>query len=65
MTVHATLPVKESAPETAKELLGAMLEKGVVDALLVPWQLPARDNVASLLISDSGKLEGAIPDSTT
>lgn len=49
MTVHAILPVKESAPETAKELLEAMLEKGVVDALLVPWQLPARDNVASLL----------------
>lgn len=59
MTVNAMLPVKKSAPETAKELLGAMLEKGVVDALLVPWQLPAGDNVAPTLITDPAKLDGA------
>jgi len=45
MTVNAILAVEESAPETARALLGAMLEKGVVDALLVPWQLPAGDSV--------------------
>ncbi len=59
MTVNAMLSVKESAPETAKEILGAMLEKGVVDALLVPWQLPAGDNVAPTLINDLAKLTHA------
>jgi len=33
MAVNARLPVKESAPETAKGILGVMLEKGVVDAV--------------------------------
>ncbi len=60
MTVNAILPVKESAPETAKELFGAMLEKGVIDALLVPWQLPAGDNVASTLINKPDKLDAAL-----
>jgi formate dehydrogenase subunit beta len=59
MTVNAIIPVERSAPETAKELLGAMLERGVVDALLVPWQLPAGDNVAPVLISDPVKLADA------
>ena len=59
MTVSARLPVKESAPETAIELLGAMLEKGVVDTLLVPWQLPAGDNVAPTLINDPDRLADA------
>jgi formate dehydrogenase subunit beta len=59
MTVDATLPVEESAPETAKELLGAMLQKGVIDALLVPWQLPAGDNVAPTLVTDPTQLAGA------
>jgi len=56
MIVNAILPVKESAPETAKTILGAMLEKGVVDALLVPWQLPAGDNVAPTLVNAPARL---------
>ena len=59
MTVNATLPVEESAPETAKELLGAMLQQGVIDALLVPWQLLAGDNVAPTLVTDPTKLADA------
>ena len=51
MAVNARLPVKESAPETAKGILGVMLEKGVVDALLVPWQFSTRDNVTPALIN--------------
>lgn len=59
MIVNAMLPVKGSAPETAKELLGAMLEKGVVDALLVPWRLPVGDNVAPTLVNDPTRLSDA------
>lgn len=59
MTVSAMLSVEKSTPETAKEILGAMLEKGVVGALLVPWQLPAGVNVAPTLISDPAKLADA------
>lgn len=59
MTVNAMLPVEESAPETVKELLGAMLDRGVVDALLLPWQLPAGDNVAPMLVTDPARLAGA------
>jgi len=59
MTVNAILAVEESAPETARALLGAMLEKGVVDALLVPWQLPAEDSVAPVLIHVPARLAEA------
>jgi formate dehydrogenase subunit beta len=59
MTVNAMLPVEESAPETVKELLGAMLDRGVVDALLLPGQLPAGVNVAPMLVTDPARLAGA------
>ena len=59
MTVNAILPARESAPEAAKKLLGAMLEEGVVNALLVPWQLPAGDNVAPTLINDPAQVANA------
>jgi len=59
MTVNAILPVKESAPETAKEILGAMFEKGVIDTLLVPWRLPAGDNTAPTLVNDPAQLANA------
>jgi len=59
MMVTATLPVEKSAPETAKEILGAMFEQGVIDALLVPWRLPAGDNVAPVLINDPTQLAHA------
>jgi len=58
MTVHAMLPVTESAPEAVAAFLGVMLEKGVVNALLVPWQLSAGDNVAPALINKPDKLAG-------
>jgi formate dehydrogenase subunit beta len=59
MAVNARLPVKESAPETAKGILGVMLEKGVVDALLVPWQFSTRDNVTPALINAPVRLDEA------
>jgi len=52
------LPVKESALETAKGILGVMLERGVMDALLVPWQFSARDNVTPALVNAPVALAG-------
>jgi formate dehydrogenase subunit beta len=50
------MTVEKSAPKTAQDILGTMLEKGVIDVLLVPWQLSAGDNVVPMLINDPAKL---------
>lgn len=59
MTVHTTIAIENTAPETAQALLKTLLERGIVEALLLPWQLPAGDSVAPTLVTDPARLDGA------
>ncbi len=47
--------------ETLRQFLKELLEKGLVDALLVPVELPSGDNVVQTLVSNADKLEAANP----
>jgi len=47
--------------ETLKQFLKDLLEKGLVDALLVPVELPSGDNVVQTLVTSAEKLEAANP----
>ena len=58
---HYTLEVEDSALETMTAFLRGLLEKGIVDALLVPQRAPAGDNVVQTLITDPAKLENVDP----
>jgi formate dehydrogenase subunit beta len=55
------LEVQDSALETMASFLRGLLEKGIVDALLVPRRTPAGDNVVQTLFTDPAKLEGIDP----
>jgi formate dehydrogenase subunit beta len=62
MSVKAVLEVKEGDVLGAlREFLGMLLEKKIVDALLVPVELPSGDAVAQTLIKDPQKLATANP----
>jgi formate dehydrogenase subunit beta len=61
MNNHYRLEVRDSALETMTAFLRGLLEKGVVDALLVPRHTPAGDNVVQTLFTDPTKLEGVDP----
>jgi len=62
MSVRAVLEVKEGdALGALREFLGRLLEKEIVDALLVPVELPSGDAVAQTLIKDPEKLATANP----
>ena len=62
MGVKAILEVKESDVLAAlREFLRRLLEEQVVDALLVPVELPSGDAVAQTLIKDPEKLASANP----
>ena len=55
------LEVKDGALETMASFLRELLERGIVDALLVPQRTPAGDNVVQTLFTDPAKLENVDP----
>ena len=61
MNNHYRLEVKDGAMETTTAFLRGLLERGVVDALLVPRRTPAGDNVVQTLFTDPARLEGVDP----
>jgi len=58
--IEAVVDVQESTLQTIQGVLRSLLEKGVVEALLVPMTLPA-GNTAPMLVTDAGALERADP----
>ncbi|MFB0545790.1 MAG: formate dehydrogenase [Anaerolineae bacterium] len=58
MPVNAMLEVKGDVLATLSQLMRDLLEKGIVDALLVPQVMPSGDNVVQTLVRDPTKLEG-------
>jgi len=61
MNNHYRLEVKDGALDTMTAFLRGLLEKGIVDALLVPQRAPAGDNVVQTLFTDPARLEGVDP----
>ena len=61
MNSNYTLEVKDGVLETMTAFLRGLLEKGIVDALLVPRRTPAGDNVVQTLITDATMLKGVDP----
>jgi formate dehydrogenase subunit beta len=62
MSVKAVVEVKEGDVLAAlREFLRGLLEKQVVDALLVPLELPSGDAVAQTLVKDPERLATANP----
>jgi formate dehydrogenase subunit beta len=58
----ATIKVKDNDPVGAiQELLGSMLERQLVNAVLVPQEIPSGKSVVQTLVRDSAKLETANP----
>jgi len=61
MNNHYRLEVKDGALETMTAFLRGLLERGIVDALLVPRHTPAGDNVVQTLFTDPARLENVDP----
>ena len=62
MSVEALLPrSREGLLATINRFLASLLENGVVDALLVPVELPSGRNVAQSLVRAPDRLERAVP----
>ena len=61
MTKSFTLEVSGSLPSTIKGFLKELLEKKLVDALLVPQSLPSGDNVVQSLVTSTAMLESIDP----
>ena len=62
MSVEALLPrAGRGIEETINSLLAALMETGVVDAILVPMEVPSGQNVTQALIKDKSKLVKAVP----
>ena len=60
MAKQTVLKVSEGKTEEAiKGLLNSLLEKGVIEALLIPKRLPSGDGFAQTLIHDPKKMDGA------
>lgn len=58
--IEGVRDIEESTLRTVQGLLRTLMEKGVVDALLVPMTLPS-DSVAPMLVTDAAALEQADP----
>jgi formate dehydrogenase subunit beta len=58
--IEAVVDVQESTLQTIQGILRSLLEKGTVDALLVPMTLPA-GNTAPMLVTDPAALVQANP----
>ncbi|MCL0070355.1 4Fe-4S binding protein [Dehalococcoidia bacterium] len=62
MPQSAVLKVKDgNLPDTIKDFLKGLLEKNLVEALLVPVELPSGNNVILTLVTEVEKLEDARP----
>jgi formate dehydrogenase subunit beta len=62
MEKSANLPVRDGKVlETIRAFLGSLLEKRLVEALVVPLELPGGDNVVPTLVSSPDKLQLANP----
>jgi len=61
MNGNYRLEVKDGALETMTAFLRGLLEKGIVDALLVPRHTPTGDNVVQTLFTDPARLENVDP----
>ncbi|MCL0057083.1 4Fe-4S binding protein [Dehalococcoidia bacterium] len=62
MPQSAVLKVKDgNLPDTIKDFLKGLLEKNLVEALLVPVELPSGNNVMLTLVTEVEKLEDARP----
>jgi formate dehydrogenase subunit beta len=59
--MNSYIEVKDSVVETMTAFLRGLLEKGIVDALLVPQRTPAGDNVVQTLFTDPARLERIDP----
>ncbi len=59
--IETIVDVQASAQETIQGVLRALLDKGAVDALLVPLALPTRANVVPTLVRDPEILGSADP----
>ncbi|MDP2972590.1 MAG: formate dehydrogenase, partial [Deltaproteobacteria bacterium] len=60
MAKQTVLKVSEGKTEEAiKGFLKSLLEKGVIEALLIPKRLPSGDGFAQTLIHDPEKMDGA------
>lgn len=58
----ATIKVKDNNPVAAiQELLGSMLDRQLVSAVLIPQEIPSGKNVVQTLVQDSAMLETANP----
>ncbi len=56
------IEVKNNNPaEAIRELLRAILDKGLVSAILVPQEIPSKKTVVQTLVRDSSKLESVNP----
>jgi formate dehydrogenase subunit beta len=59
MTKHGVLKVTEGrTEETMVSFLRSLLEKGIIDDLVIPKMLPSRDGFAQTLIHDPKMLDG-------
>ena len=62
MEKKAILPVENGEIlQAVRTFLHSLLQRNLVDALLVPLELPAGDNVVPTLVRDPDKLQGANP----
>lgn len=62
MEKNAILPVKDGEIlQTIRTFLHSLLQRNLVEALLVPLELPAGDNVVPTLVRDPDKLQAANP----
>jgi hypothetical protein len=58
----AILEVKDNNPAAAiRELLGAMLSKGALSAVLAPQEIPSKSTVVPTLVRDPAKLDAVDP----
>jgi formate dehydrogenase subunit beta len=62
MSIQAILEVKDGDVLAAlREFLWQLLDREIVDALMVPLELPSGDAIAQTLVKDADKLEKANP----
>ncbi|MFQ6067046.1 MAG: formate dehydrogenase, partial [bacterium] len=62
MSKNACLEVKDGKSlENLKDFLKALLKKNLVDALLIPQEVPSGENVFQTLVTDTDHLEKANP----
>ena len=62
MEKYATIPIgNQGALGAIRQFLASLLEKKLVDALLVPLELPTGDNVVPTIVSSPEQVQAANP----